>query len=210
LRAIVFAVEPLDLARVQRTLRSLRAAEVHATLATDMAVVAAELNHAKDPLWLVRSGSWQPCPKTFRTIPSSTSGKPLIGLCRKDANSVYVEPEPARILACKLKSGTRWFEAINSLRRIRSFRTVPLHDIDVQFDPALRIVQLVTTIQLGGAERVTLDLAHECNRTGIPTVVAALGEPTRKGFATPRHFADLSEIPHSPAERAKAVERLCL
>jgi glycosyltransferase involved in cell wall biosynthesis len=85
-----------------------------------------------------------------------------------------------------------------------------LHDIEVQFDTALRVVQLVTTIQIGGAERVTLDLAQECNRMGIRTVVAVLGEPTRRAYPKPYCFADLSDTPFDPESRAAAVERLCL
>jgi glycosyltransferase involved in cell wall biosynthesis len=100
--------------------------------------------------------------------------------------------------------------AIHDLARATRFRGIPLHDVHVRFDSNLRVVQLVTTIQIGGAERVTLDLAEECNRLGIATVVAALGRQTRRSFPRPRYFADLSETPFNPESRAAAVERLCL
>jgi glycosyltransferase involved in cell wall biosynthesis len=87
---------------------------------------------------------------------------------------------------------------------------VPLHDIGVEFDAGLRVVQLVTTIQLGGAERVALDLAHEANRNGVQTTVAALAQPTRRSFPKPKYFADLSDVENDPDLRADAVQRLCL
>src|SRR5690606_31326543 len=59
-------------------------------------------------------------------------------------------------------------------------------------------------------ERVALDLAHEANRNGVPTIVAALAEPTRRAFPKPKYFADLSEIDNDPELRADAVQRLCL
>jgi len=123
--------------------------------------------------------------------------------------SLYLEPEVARALGSYLAQGKSWIAALRNCLRSTRFRAVHLPSLDVHFDPDLRIVQLVTTIQIGGAERVTLDLAAELRGSGLAVCVAAFGKPTRLAFPTPANFADLSEIPYQPEERAAAVARLC-
>jgi hypothetical protein len=172
-----------------------------------------ELRGANEALWLVRASAWQPCPRPIRRIPQSASGRPLIGLGNTGkgaCDSIYLEPEPAHALSTHLERGATVSIAIKKLAGARAFRCVPLHDIEVRSDSGLRAVQLVTTIQIGGAERVTLDLAEECNRMGVRTVVAALGEPTRRAYPKPHYFADLSDTPLNAESRAAAIERLCL
>ncbi len=214
MRALVFAAESRDFARILRTIRSLAAAGVESRVVPTHAELAGELLAASEPQWLVRAGAWQPLPAPIRPIPRSASGRPLIGLggpgAVDDVASLYLEVEPARLLARHLRESESWQAAVRSLLRNAKFRSVPLHDIRVRFDPSLRVVQVTTTIQIGGAERVTLDLADQCNRLGVPTLLAALGLPTRRAFPSPRWSADLSETPFDPLSRAAAVERLCL
>ena len=212
-RAVVYASEPGDFARLSRTLRSLAACKVEAVVAHDPDVLFRALRSADAPLWIIRAGAWHPYPAPMRAIPQSTSGRPLIGLGTSTARncpSVYLDPEPARALAARLDRSDTIGSAIHRLSRSRAFRCVPLHDVHARFDSSLRVMQLVTTIQIGGAERVTLDLAEECNRRGIATVVAALAQPTRRSFPQPRFFADLSDTPFIAEARATAVERVCL
>ncbi len=213
MRALVYASEPHDFARLSRTLRSLAACNVEPAIARDAETLAQALSVADEPLWLVRAGAWQTYPVPMRAIPPSASGRPLIGLgasTAKGCPSIYLDPEPARVLSERISTNEAIGTAIDRLARSRAFRCIPLHDIHARFDANLRVVQLVTTIQIGGAERVTLDLAEESNRLGIATVVAALSQPTRRSFPRPRFCADLSETPFEPEARAAAVERLCL
>ena len=85
-------------------------------------------------------------------------------------------------------------------------RCVRLPHLDVYDDPALRIAQVATSLQRGGAERLALDLTRELPRCGIRPFFFALGSPTRAAFEKPddavefqpgqnraehvRHFAD--------------------
>jgi glycosyltransferase involved in cell wall biosynthesis len=87
-------------------------------------------------------------------------------------------------------------------------RVVALPELRYRFDPELRILQVVTTIQVGGAERVTLDLAEELNRQGQRTWVAALNRAPRAAFPAPRGFCDLSSVPRTVEARTAAFERL--
>lgn len=126
-----------------------------------------------------------------------------------EAACVYVEPPSARELALLLRSGSTWLEALQRLVRERRFRAVHLPELDVHDDPAWRVLQLVTTIQIGGAERVALDLAAELTSQHARVCIAALGGPTRSSFPEPANFADLSHVPNEPEARALAVAEVC-
>ena len=205
MRALVFDAD----ARAGRTLRSLAASGIAATCVSRGRLLEA-LCAAHEQLWLVRSGAWQPHPQRWRELPPSETGKPLIGIGHERGASIYLDPAPGAALGVRLACGEPWEKALRRVAKMRAFRTVPLREVEVRFSNTPRVVQLVTTIQIGGAERVTLDLAEELNRSGMPTAVAALGLPTRRAFPAPRHFADLSEVEFNPSSRAEAVARLCL
>lgn len=72
-------------------------------------------------------------------------------------------------------------------------RLVHLPQLDVHLDERLRVIQVVTTLQIGGAERVAMDLAAELNQQGVSTLLVALGAPGRAIFPSPGAFLDLSE-----------------
>lgn len=113
--------------------------------------------------------------------------------------------EDAAPLGMLLVAGHSMDEALEALVFSGNHRAVRLPALDATHSPALRVLQVVTTIQIGGAERVTLDLAAELNRQGLATAVAALGSPSRRAFHMPPHFADLAATPNTPAARAQAV-----
>ena len=80
----------------------------------------------------------------------------------------------------------------------------------VRYDPGWRVVQLVTTIQTRGAERVTLDLAAELPRFGARVCVAAFaGAPPGWHTRRPLFSRIFSQIIGEPAARAQAVADLC-
>ncbi len=96
--------------------------------------------------------------------------------------------------------------ALRAVLAAAPVRCVRLPHLDVTDDPALRVAQVVTSLQRGGAERVALDLTRELPRCGIRPFFFALGSPTRAAFEKPdgtvefqpgqnraehvRHFAD--------------------
>jgi glycosyltransferase involved in cell wall biosynthesis len=87
-------------------------------------------------------------------------------------------------------------------------RVVHLPELDAHLTGQLRVLQLVTTIQIGGAERVTLDLAAELPSHGVASCVATLGAPARATFPAPPGLVDLSGVRNSPEARAEAVLRI--
>jgi len=124
-RALVYAAEPHDFARLPRTLRSIKAAALEAAVVRDKAAMLLELRGAQTPVWLVRAGAWQPHPARFRAIPPSASGRPLIGLssgAHRIHPSIYLEPEPARAVADRIQTGAMLHEAVRRVARTAAVR----------------------------------------------------------------------------------------
>jgi hypothetical protein len=72
--------------------------------------------------------------------------------------------------------------------------------LDVHADRALRVAQVVTSLQHGGAERAALSLAAALPRMGRRTLLVALGGPTRASFEIPPDTLDLSWERHPDRE----------
>jgi len=223
--------------RTQRSLTAAGVAAEDAP-ALGAKALACVLRGASDPVLLARAGSWLASPEKIAPIPSSETGRPLIACganpssphwtrhlarCGGDfqrrswlprlralpePDIVYLEAAAQASLATLLEDGSSLREALHGLMRDDRFRAVHLAALDGYYDSALRVLQLVTTIQVGGAERVTLDLAEELTRQGVRVCVAAFGRPARLAFPRPVHFADLSAVPNHPEERAEAVAAL--
>jgi glycosyltransferase involved in cell wall biosynthesis len=122
----------------------------------------------------------------------------------------WLEVEPARQLGQRLAAGDDWSAAWRRLLVSRAFRKVHFSPLDVQASSRLRVLQVVTSVQVGGAERVTLDLASELARQRVDVAVAALGQPTRAAFPEPQNFFDLSRVSYNAATCAEAVARVAM
>jgi glycosyltransferase involved in cell wall biosynthesis len=211
-RALVFGLAPGDAWRFARTGRALATAGVAFEEMRSRVELIPRLQAAKTPLWLVRAGAWRASAAAIPNIPSSATGRPLIALgltvaggAAGDVYSCYAEPAAAHALAARMLRGEDWTRALRRIAGSRRFRTVRLPALDVRYDPGWRVLQLVTTIHIGGAERVTLDLAEELTRRGVAVCVAVFGGPSRLAFPTPPCFADLSHVPGTPEARGVAV-----
>ena len=109
--------------------------------------------------------------------------------------TLYLEPAAARIWAQSSQaSGDPWLEWKVLLD---SARVVHLPSLDVFVAHGPRIIQVITSLQRGGAERLALDLTHESRESGISTLLVTLGQPTRKPFEVPPDTVDLSEMSHT-------------
>lgn len=86
-----------------------------------------------------------------------------------------------------------------ALLRKRSLRIVHLSPLDVHFDPRPRALLAVTSLHIGGAEKIVTSLAEELNRRGTQTAVASIGEPTRASLPPPRFWYDLQDHDDSVA-----------
>jgi len=88
-------------------------------------------------------------------------------------------------------------------------RVVHLAALDARFDPQLRIMQLITSLQRGGAERVTLDLVAALAARGMTVRLATLGRSLRATFPAPPGTIDLAAASPRLADRADLLARGC-
>ncbi|MDB5294693.1 MAG: hypothetical protein JWO31_676 [Phycisphaerales bacterium] len=82
-------------------------------------------------------------------------------------------------------------------------RVVHWTALDVHADDGLRVAQVVTTLQHGGAERVTWDLHDLLPALGVASCLVTLGTPSRRPLPNPPGRVDLSARP--PEDRVAAA-----
>jgi glycosyltransferase involved in cell wall biosynthesis len=114
--------------------------------------------------------------------------------------SVFLDPTVARPLGERLAGGAPMDVALEAALRASRARVVRYAPLDVHARPELRVAQVVTSLQQGGAERVALSLAAALPRLGAATLLVALGGPTRASFAAPPDALDLSWHRHLDRE----------
>ncbi len=237
MRALVYGSRPGDVDRAGRTTRALRllGASVTDLAHETWPEVHRAIRSSREPVWLVRAGAW---PLAFTEPPPSSTGKPLValgavlpaeGLEPDEAAAATAwleavrstrgdfEPETLPFLVSTWLDG-RMVEALEdeddlraSIRftaRACSARIVHYPGLDVMDDDSLRIAEVVTSAQQGGAERVALDLARGLRHHGLRSILVTLGRPTRAAFETPPGTIDLAGLSGpDPDHRARRVAR---
>lgn len=89
----------------------------------------------------------------------------------------------------------------------RGWRVVRHGMLDVCCDARPRLLQVITSLQRGGAERIVLDLHAELPRHGAASCLLTLGSPTRGAFPAPGDAVQL-RLPPDPETRAAEVMRM--
>ena len=199
-------------------------------------VVLAWIREQRESVWLVRAGAWPVT--EVREPPPSATGLPLVafgapqaphgvdaeelpsvtgwrsvmrrtgGSFRKDAM-----PEPVSVWLDSRIIAALEDEPELRLCLQRALSRVParlVHDagLDVHDDGRLRIAEMVTSAQRGGAERVALDLAQGLRTHGLRSSLVTLGRPSRAAFQVPSDAIDLSRLfGEDPDHRARRVAR---
>ena len=77
--------------------------------------------------------------------------------------------------------------------------------LDVCHDLRPRVLQVLTSLQRGGAERLALDLHHALPRHGVAGCLMTLGSPTRDPFDSPPDALQ-RRLPPDPAVRAAEID----
>jgi glycosyltransferase involved in cell wall biosynthesis len=222
-RALVIGSRPGDRYRAGRTLRALRRADVPAEDCCGWAPDALGEALAAGPAWVVRAGAWLPQPGPWHPPPPSATGLPLCALGHvlpaPDAapardneatvTSAYLEAPCAAAVGQRVAAGEEPELALEAEAGSGRYRVVRYEPLDVCDDAALRVLQVVTSLQQGGAERVTLDLAEELKRSEVCCRVVTLGRPTRGAFPDPPGLIDLSGMGDRPA-RLEALAEVAL
>jgi hypothetical protein len=93
-------------------------------------------------------------------------------------------------LAVLRQAGAASFAEVSAIGCER-FRVVHAPALDVFAGPKLRVFQVITALQRGGAERVTLDLLTALREQGAVVQLATLGRALRESFSTPAGTIEL-------------------
>ncbi|WP_437829125.1 glycosyltransferase [Sorangium sp. So ce1153] len=123
------------------------------------------------------------------------------------AASVYLDAPLAAGVAARLRAGDPLDAALQGELGARRARVVRHAPLDVCDDAALRVAQVVTSLQQGGAERIAIDLATGLPRRGVRSRVVAVYRPTRPTFGAPPGSLDLSGAPGDREARFDALAR---
>ncbi|WP_437502393.1 glycosyltransferase [Sorangium sp. So ce1099] len=123
------------------------------------------------------------------------------------AASVYLDAPLAAGVAARLRAGQPLDVALQGELGARRARVVRHAPLDVCDDAALRVAQVVTSLQRGGAERIAIDLATGLPRRGVRSRVHAVYRPTRPTFGAPPGTLDLSGAPGDREARFDALAR---
>ncbi|WP_437753618.1 glycosyltransferase [Sorangium sp. So ce1389] len=123
------------------------------------------------------------------------------------AASVYLDAPLAAGVAARLRAGDPVDAALQGELGARRARVVRHAPLDVCDDAALRVAQVVTSLQQGGAERIAIDLATWLPRRGVRARVCAVYRPTRPMFGAPPGTLDLSGAPGDREARFDALAR---
>ncbi|MBI3861192.1 MAG: glycosyltransferase [Planctomycetia bacterium] len=124
--------------------------------------------------------------------------------------SVLMEPSLANAVARRMQEGMHLDEAIATELHAGTYRIVRYAALDVHYDERLRIAQVVTSLQRGGAERVTIDLARALNQRGSHCRIITVGSPTRAPFPAPPGTCDLAQLPRDRPARVAAAVRTAI
>ncbi|WP_437304431.1 glycosyltransferase [Sorangium sp. So ce388] len=123
------------------------------------------------------------------------------------AASVYLDAPLAAGVAARLRAGDPLDAALQGELGARRARVVRHAPLDVCDDAALRVAQVVTSLQQGGAERIAIALATGLPRRGVRSRVVAVYRPTRPTFGAPPGSLDLSGAPGDREARFDALAR---
>ena len=124
--------------------------------------------------------------------------------------SVWLDPYCCRETAAEMQTGKSFDEALSAELSTGQYRIVRYAPLDVHFDKRLRVLQVITSLQRGGAERLTIELATGLNAAGVHCRVATIGSPSRTPFTHPAGTCDLAQLPAERNERVAAAVRVAV
>jgi glycosyltransferase involved in cell wall biosynthesis len=120
-------------------------------------------------------------------------------------DSLYLEPSVVAGLFARLQHGEEFMPAVLAELVSEGRRVVRVPALDVHRDASLRVAQVITSLQRGGAERIALDLHRALGQGGIRSLLVSLGHATRAAFEMPDNCVDVSQYKHDRAWRVGAA-----
>jgi glycosyltransferase involved in cell wall biosynthesis len=235
-RAILLGAQSPILAR--RTRRALESCGlgVPAEIEGDPLALGSSLLRLSDPVWIVRAGAWPVAfrapPQSSTGRPLLALGarrrpgggdalddgwKALLEATGGDLkrwperravslDSVWVEAPAA--LGALLAEGRSLEEAVRALARRGAYRAVRVADLDVRVSERLRVIQAITTLHRGGAERIAVSLMEGLPSQGVDVALAVLDRPVRATLEAPPGTVHLADRASGRAARVASLTDL--
>ncbi|MGC4014934.1 MAG: glycosyltransferase family 4 protein [Luteolibacter sp.] len=211
MRAWIFDTDPHRPWLTARTTRSLRAAGFKEILTHPPS--------DDGPILLARAGAWLAHPEWFMALPENApiafglppydeKAHPWHDLQAAHGGNIQTATElPPPV--CE------WHPApATAIARVEgrplpaSTRLIHFPALDFSIRGSVRALEIVTSLQHGGAEKIAADLTRHLPDHGIDTMLAVLGTPLRKELEDAPAFMDLSQVKRH--ERTETVKRLAL
>jgi glycosyltransferase involved in cell wall biosynthesis len=123
--------------------------------------------------------------------------------------SFFLAPQLTNQFCFSLNRGLSVAEAIRSLVASPESRTIHWRALDVHYDRRLRIAQVITSLQRGGAERIAIDLHENLPQGKHQTMLLSLGAPGRQAFEKPARTVDLSQLGLNRVSRLEGCKQAC-
>ncbi len=175
----------------------------------------------KGAVWFLRAGAWSATEPRICFPRSSATGRPLcaLGAATNDAlwqqaleatggvfdatwlsrvpiHSVYVEEPLVTRMDRALEENLPFEQALRGVceRDQEMARIVHVPALDVDYSSELRVAEVVTSLQIGGAEKLVVSLAEHLGRAGVGVCIFTIGAPMRSTVATCAPVVDLSSL----------------
>lgn len=199
-RALIFHADPRRPWLAARSVRSLKAAGI-------IDITVREDSIGEGPLLLLRAGLVLQAPAAFR-IPPGVGSRVAVGLpARFDGENPWSGfhslhggdypgldsmPPPACEWHSSATTAVARLSGLSVTGPSRVFHWSPLDHAPE--DERLFVMEVVTSLQQGGAERIARDLAEFLPDHGVRSLLVVMGKPHRSTLQAPADFVDLSEI----------------
>jgi glycosyltransferase involved in cell wall biosynthesis len=172
---------------------------------------------ASDGCLLLRAGEVLHSPELFRPPPELPGRKLVaVGLPESgewsDFHARHGGDYPAGLppLLCE------WHSSVETAAARLSGESLPVDIRAVHWpaldlaatDERLAVLQIITSLQHGGAEKIARDLAFALPRYGVASRLVVLGRPHRRSLDAPGEVLDLSHLPRS--ERAGVLVKAAI
>ena len=177
---------------------------------------------------MVQAGAWSPRLEVFVPVhpqPCALIGATLSQADQPDAawrewlqrtGGVATELPPSVLSVClnpaalAIAESVEWrtLDELIALLHEHGVRIVRHAALDVAYDEHLRALEVVTSLQRGGAERLVLSLHRELPKQQVASTLCVLGSPTRASFESPPGVISLKHLPFDSVQRARGIDEV--
>jgi glycosyltransferase involved in cell wall biosynthesis len=204
-------------------------------IAPDIRVLGAIFERHRRPLILLRAGTWLQTSAPIKPLPPSST---RMGLCAisptpaeqgwlksltlglqpmsaatrdlKLPSAIYLDEKACEeLLLCDAEQSKGSKNLAGLIQEhCGRLRIVLWPGVAARFSSQLRVLQIVTSLQRGGAERISLDLTRELIKKGVTVRIATTGQPGRTPFPTPPEYLDIAHLKAANESHLDALLRI--